>query len=139
MRPIQLAAVLVAGGLVFSGCESNAKDEDSDVTYEITSLGQGAVRVRYLKETRPGDEPGKFRAAEGQQNTKPPFTVQVHLGDGWTHAWIEAKTEPVDRTIKLHCVLRHNGAVLTEGDGMGFVSCRAHSNGAPPPPPRPSA
>ncbi|MGL6236771.1 MAG: hypothetical protein ACRC20_15690 [Segniliparus sp.] len=140
-RPVSLLAascLLLSGCPALSGCTTRGPEGDPDVVYEITEVGSGAVWLRYLEAAQPGED-GKLRGAEAHKNAQPPFTAGVRLGEGWTHAWIEAKTEPVDQTVKLHCVLKHNGVVLTEGDGMGFVSCRAHSNGAPPPQPAPSA
>lgn len=137
---LRLLARALALCLAAEGCAGPAPAGDPDVTYEITGTGSGEVWLRYLKATRPGDG-GKLKAAEAQKNARPPFTADVRLGESWPHAWIEAKTEPVDRTVKLHCVLKHNGAVLTEGDGLGFVSCRARSGGgaAPPAPVGPPA
>jgi hypothetical protein len=133
-----LVPVLAAACLVASGCAPPPSTSEPDITYEITARSSSEVWVRYLKDIEPGAGAGKHKGVESQENARPPFTRKAHLGERWTHAWIEATTEPVDRTIKLHCVLRHNGTTITEGDGLGSVSCRAQSSGEAPPP-RPSA
>jgi hypothetical protein len=121
-------------GLVCAGCAQSGPSGsgDPDITYEVTGKGAGAVIVRYLKRTMPGERPGSFLGNDGHETTTAPFEVGVHLGSGWNHAVIEAKTDPVDTNVALHCVIRHNGAVVTEGDGAGGVVCRVYGGGTAP-------
>ncbi|ADG96973.1 hypothetical protein Srot_0486 [Segniliparus rotundus DSM 44985] len=128
------AFFLAAACLVASGCAPQPPTSEPDIVYAVTAAGSSEVWVRYLKDIEPGGGAGKRRGVEAQENARTPFTRTARLGQGWTHAWIEATTEPVDRTVKLHCALQHNGTTVTEGNGLGFVSCGspADGNAAPP-------